>query len=212
VNRVLKPAVAAFSAVAIAIATFATQGLRAQNAAAVSAPPPFQGNYVFAGSAQCLHSASAACRRKPRGQSPSGLDDFGNGAAPMPGAGAVRVRGDAAAVRLDASHTTIADVLSALNTSFDMSYSSWIVLDEEINGTYTGSLRRVITRVLDGYNYVIKQDNAKLDIVVLGKRGERAVPVAAPADPFHPLRERRRPQLLGTDRRHGAMPRNSTVA
>ena len=130
----------------------------------------------------------------------------------MPGAGAVRVRGDAAAVRLDASHTTIADVLSALNTSFDMSYSSWIVLDEEINGTYTGSLRRVITRVLDGYNYVIKQDNAKLDIIVLGKRGERAISVAAPADPFHPLRERRRPQLLGTDRRHGAKSRNSTVA
>jgi len=106
----------------------------------------------------------------------------------------------------------IADVLSALNTSFDMSYSSWIVLDEEINGTYTGSLRRVITRVLDGYNYVIKQDNAKLDIVVLGKRGERAVPVAAPADPFHPLRERRRPQLLGTERRHGAKSHNASVA
>ena len=124
----------------------------------------------------------------------------------------VRVRGDAAEVRLDIRDTTIADVLSALNTSFDMSYSSWIVLDEEINGTYTGSLRRVITRVLDGYNYVIKQNNAKLDIIVLGKRGERAVPVAAPADPFHPLRERRRPQLLGTDRRHGAKSRNSTVA
>ena len=130
----------------------------------------------------------------------------------MPGAGAVRVRGDAAAVHLDASHTTIADALSALNTSFDMSYSSWIVLDEEINGTYTGSLRRVITRVLDGYNYVIKQDNAKLDIIVLGKRGERAISVAAPADPFHPLRERRRPQLLGTDRRHGAKSCNTSVA
>jgi hypothetical protein len=198
---------------AVAIATFATQGLRAQNAAAVSAPPPFQGNYIFAGSAQCLDSASASCRRKPR--SPSQLNaGLGNGAASMPNVSgaSVRVRGDAAEVRLDIRDTTIADVLSALNTSFDMSYSSWIVLDEEINGTYTGSLRRVITRVLDGYNYVIKQDNAKLDIIVLGKRGERAISVAAPADPFHPLRERRRPQLLGTDRRHGAKSRNSTVA
>jgi len=210
VNRVLKPAVAAFSAVAVS--AFAIVELRAQDGPAVSTSPQFQNDHAFFGAAACLHSASAACRRKPRGQPPSGLDDFGNGAAPMPGAGAVRVRGDAAAVRLDASHTTIANVLSALNTSFDMSYSSWIVLDEEINGTYTGTLRRVIARVLDGYNYVIKQDNAKLDIIVLGKRGERAVPVAAPADPFHPLRERHRPQLLGTDRRHGAMPRNSTVA
>jgi hypothetical protein len=208
VNRVLKPAVAAFSTVAVSV--FAIAELHAQDGPAVSASPQFQNDYAFVGAAACLHSASAACRRKPRGQPPSGLDDFGNGATPM--AASVRISGDAAEVRLDIRHTMIADVLSALNTSFDMSYSSWIVLDEEINGTYTGSLRRVITRVLDGYNYVIKQDNAKLDIVVLGKRGEQAVPVAAPADPFHPLRERRRPQLLGTDRRHGAMPRNSTVA
>jgi hypothetical protein len=210
VNRFLKPAVAAFSAVAVS--AFAVAELHARDGAAVSASPQFQNDNALIGAGACLHSASATCRRKPRGQSPSGLDDFGNGAAPMPGAGSVRVRGDAAAVRLDARRSTIADVLAALNTSFDMSYSSWVVLDEEINGTYTGSLRRVIARVLDGYNYVIKQDNAKLDIIVLGKRGERAVPVAAPTDPFHPLRERRRPQLLGTDRRHSAKPRNASFA
>jgi hypothetical protein len=202
VNRVLKPAVAAFSAVAIG--TFATQGLRAQKAATVSAPPPFQDNYVFAGAAQCLHSASASCRRKPR--SPAQLDtDFSNGAAPMPNVSgaSIRVRGDAAAVRLDARRTTIADVLSALNATFAMSYRSTIVLDEEINGTYAGSLRLVISHVLDGYNFVIKQDDSKLDVIILGRRGERAVPVAMPVDPFHPLRERRRPQLLGTDSHHG---------
>lgn len=209
-NRLLKPAVAALSAVAVS--AFAITQLHAQGGPAVSASPQFQNDYAFTGAAACLHSASAACRRKPRGQSPSGFDDFGNGAAPMPGAGAVRVRGDATAVRLDAHRTTIADVLAALNASFDLSYSSWIALDEEINGTYTGSLKRVIARVLDGYNYVIKQDNAKLDIIVLGRRGERAAPVAAPADPFHPLRERHRPQLLGPDRRHGAKSRNASVA
>ncbi len=209
-NRLLKPAVVAFSAVAISALAIAE--LHAQDGAPVSASPQFQNDYAFIVAAACLHSASAACRRKPRGQSPPGPDDFGNGAAPMPGAGSVRVRGDTAAVRLDARHTTIADVLAALNTSFDLSYSSWIVLDEEINGTYTGSLGRVIARVLDGYNYVIKQDNAKLDVIVLGKRGERTVPITAPTDPFHPLRERRRPQLLGPDRRHGADPRNASVA
>jgi hypothetical protein len=116
--------------------------------------------------------------------------------------GAVRVRGDITAVRIDARRTTIADVLAALNAAFDMSYRSSIVLDVEINGTYAGSLRRVISRVLDGYNYVIKQDDAKLAVIIFGRRGERAVPVAMPVDPFHPLRERRRPRLLGTDNRH----------
>jgi hypothetical protein len=201
VNRVLKPAVAAFSA--LAIGAFAVQGSRAQGGAAVSASPPFQGDYAFAGSAQCLHSASASCRRKPRSSQPNA--DFGNGAASLSdvGSASIRIRGDAATVRLDARRTTIADVLSALKATFAMSYRSAIVLDEEINGTYAGSLRRVLSRVLDGYNYVIEQNDAKLDVIILGRRGERAVPVAMPVDPFHPLRERRRPQLLGTDSRHG---------
>jgi hypothetical protein len=197
----LKTAVAAFFAVAIG--TFATQGLRAQGDAAVSTPPQFQGDYPFIGSAQCQHSASATCRRKPR--SPSQLNaDFNNGAASISNVSgaSVRVRGDAAAVRLDARRTTIAGVLSALNATFDMSYRSAIVLDEEINGTYAGSLRRVISRVLDGYNYVLKQDGSKLDVIILGKRGERAVPVAVPVDPFRPLRERKRPWLFRTDSRH----------
>jgi hypothetical protein len=199
----MRPAVAVF--LVIAIGAFA-QELCAQGGAVVSAPPQFQADYAFAGSTGCLHSASASCRRKPRSQSPPGPHAyFGNGAASMfePDGGAVRVRGDMAAVRIDARRTTIAAVLSALNAAFDMSYRSSIVLDEEINGTYAGSLRRVISRVLDGYNYVIKQDDAKLAVIILGRRGERAVPVAMPLDPFHPLRERRRPRLLGTDSSHG---------
>src|SRR5580700_2724717 len=199
----MRPAVAVF--LVIAIGAFA-QELYAQGGAVVSAPPQFQADYAFTGSTGCLHSASASCRRRPRSQSPSGPNAyFSNGVAPMfePDGGAVRVRGDMVAVRIDARRTTIADVLSALNAAFDMSYRSSIVLDEEINGTYAGSLRRVISRVLDGYNYVIKQDDAKLAVIILGRRGERAVPVAMPVDPFHPLRERRRPRLLGIDSSHG---------
>ena len=197
----MRPAVAVF--LVIAIGAFA-QELYAQGGAVVSAPPQFQADY--AGSTGCLHSASASCRRKPRSQSPPGANAyFSDGVVPMfeSDGGAVRVRGDMAAVRIDARRTTIADVLAALNAAFDISYRSSIALDEEITGTYAGSLRRVISRVLDGYNYVIKQDDAKLAVIILGRRGERAVPVALPLDPFHPLRERRRPRLLGTDSGHG---------
>ena len=199
----MRPAVAVF--LVIAIGAFA-QELYAQGGAVVSAPPQFQADYAFTGSTGCLHSASASCRRKPRSQSPPGPNAyFSNGAAPMfePDGGSLRVRGDMAAVRLDARRTTIADALSALNAAFNMSYRSSIALDDEINGTYAGSLRRVLSRVLDGYNYVIKQYDAKLDVIILGRRGERAFPVAMPLDPFHPLRERRRPRLLGTDSSHG---------
>jgi len=199
----MRPAVAVF--LVIASGAFA-QELYAQGGAVVAAPRQFQADYAFTSSTGCLHSASASCRRKPRTQLPPGSNTyFSNGAAPMfePDGASVRVWGDMAAVRIDARRTTIADVLSALNAAFDISYRSAIVLDGEISGTYAGSLRRVISRVLDGYNYVIEQNDAKLDVIILGRRGDRAVPVAMPVDPFHPLRERRRPRLLGTDSRHG---------
>lgn len=175
----------------VVVGALGAPGLHAQGLAGA---PPFRSDYVFADTAQCLHSASANCRRKPRAPAQSS----GDASAIDTGGPVVRVRGDAGAMRLELRRTTIADALSALR-AFDVSYRSTIVLDEEINGTYAGSLRRVIAHVLDGYNYVIKQDGASVDVVIFGRRGERATAVAPLLDPFHPGRERRRPQLTSPD-------------
>jgi hypothetical protein len=99
---------------------------------------------------------------------------------------AVRVDGDGgslllqrspAAIRLQACRTTVAAVLSALS-DYGISYRSSIALNEARNGTYAGSLAQVITRVLDGYNYVIKHDSSRLEIIIYGNKGKQAV--AAP--------------------------------
>jgi hypothetical protein len=87
----------------------------------------------------------------------------------------VRIQGDAAAVRLDVRQTRIADVLSALS-KFDIVFQSRIRLDEIRNGTYAGSLDYVISRLLDGYDYVIKQDKAKFEVSIYDKHGGQAVP------------------------------------
>jgi hypothetical protein len=195
VRRTLKKSAIAFVS-AIGIGAFAAPALRAQAGAAAPNSPQFQTDYAFADAAQCQHSASARCRRKPHAQSPSP----GNSAAPPfdIGGPVVRIGGDAAAVRLELRRTTIAEALAALST-FNVSYRSSIMLDEEINGTYSGSLRRVIAHVLGGYNYVIRQDGAALAVDIIGKHGERAIPVPPPVDPFHAGRERRRPQLSGVE-------------
>jgi hypothetical protein len=91
----------------------------------------------------------------------------------------VRIQGDAAAVQLDVRQTRIADVLSALS-KFDIVFHSRIQLDEIRNGTYGGSLDYVISRLLDGYDYVIKQNKSKLEVSIYDKRGERAVPAPVP--------------------------------
>jgi hypothetical protein len=83
----------------------------------------------------------------------------------------LRVRGDADAVELDARQAAMADVLATLATTFNFSYHSATDLDTEVNGSYTGSLARVLSRVLDGYDYVIRRGSSEFDVVILAKRG-----------------------------------------
>lgn len=92
----------------------------------------------------------------------------------------VRVQGDAAALRVDASKSHVAEVLSALGPALHVRVKTPIALDKAINGTYVGSLQQVLSRVLDGYNYVIKRRDAAIEVVVIGTRGNRAMAVQAP--------------------------------
>ena len=95
----------------------------------------------------------------------------------------VHVEGSPAAVRITTSRDTISNVLSALAATFNVQYRAAIPLDAAAESTYSGSFRQVISRLLDGYNYVIKADDSKTtEIVVLGKRGDVVVPPKAPTD------------------------------
>ena len=92
----------------------------------------------------------------------------------------VHVAGDPTAVRVTTSHDAISDVLSALAASFNVRYRTAIPLDATANAIYSGSLRRVVSRLLDGYNYVIRTDSAAIEIIVFGRRGEVAIPAPPP--------------------------------
>jgi hypothetical protein len=160
-SRFLRAQVATL--LAIVISTLAIQQSRAQG----TAPPAFRSDYPFSFSTSCTNSASAVCRRKPRAQSDVRF-----------ATDTLRITGDTSAVRIEAHQSTIADVLFGLGTAFNVRYRTSIVLDEARNGTYTGTLRRVISRVLDGYDYVVKYENSQLDITIVAKSGGQAV--AAP--------------------------------
>src|SRR4051794_40201092 len=69
----------------------------------------------------------------------------------------VHVEGTPAAVRINTSQDTIADVLSAFASPFNLKYRSAVPLDAAANTSYSGSLGQVISRLLDGYNYVVKK-------------------------------------------------------
>lgn len=88
---------------------------------------------------------------------------------------AIRIKGDATALELDVHQASLADVLKALGR-FNIQYRSQSALNGTVDGTYAGSLSHVLSRVLDGYNYAIKQSDAKLEVIVVSRRGEQAVP------------------------------------
>lgn len=94
----------------------------------------------------------------------------------------VQIEGSPAAVRVTTSHDTISDVLSAFAATFKVKYRAEIVLDSVAGAAYSGSIRQVIAGLLDGYNYVLKSDQDRIEIIVFGKRGEAAIPsLPAPA-------------------------------
>ena len=95
----------------------------------------------------------------------------------------VHVEGSPAAVRITTSQDAIADVLSAVAATFNVGYRTAIPLDAPANAAYAGSFGQVMSRLLDGYNYVIKTDQGSTEIVVFGRRGEVAIPPPAPKAP-----------------------------
>ena len=94
----------------------------------------------------------------------------------------VHVEGSPAAVLVTTSKDKISDVFLAFAETFNVKYRTEIPLDAAANATYSGSLKQVISRLLDGYNYVIKRDQESIEIIVFGRRREVATSPKAPPD------------------------------
>lgn len=192
-GRLIQPAVLVPAALVIA---FTAQELHAAGGTLLVAPPQFNGHYAFAPPGGCYHSPSAPCRRRPGSRSASAFrGDMPDGAAAATvgvyAGGRVQLQGDADVVRVEARDATIAVVLAAIATAYHVQYRSSTVLDEPISGTYSGSLSRVMGRLLADYDYVIKRDSSGLQVIIVAKRGARAVPAALTPAVVGPVRRGR---------------------
>jgi hypothetical protein len=90
-----------------------------------------------------------------------------------------QIQGSPEAVRIETQNSSIEEVLAALGNAFDLRYRSSANLAKQLSGTYEGSLQRVVARVLEGYDFVLRNNKGKIEITVLGTRG--AAPAAAVA-------------------------------
>ena len=88
-----------------------------------------------------------------------------------------RITGEPDAVRVEARNAPVEEVMAALGTSFGLRYRATVSTGRRITGTYEGSLQRVVTRLLDGYNFVMKTSPAGVEVMVYGvvKPGEASL-------------------------------------
>lgn len=100
--------------------------------------------------------------------------------APAPALAKAQVEGSPDAVRVEAENTSIEEILAALGNTFALRYRSSINLGKQLSGTYRGPLERVVRRILEGYDFVLKLDNGRLEVTVLAPRNAAATVAAAP--------------------------------
>ncbi|MFL6799896.1 MAG: hypothetical protein ACJ8F3_21085 [Xanthobacteraceae bacterium] len=93
----------------------------------------------------------------------------------------LQVQDGAADVQVTATDESVASILAALSAPFKLRYTTSVSLDARVTGIYAGSLRQVISRLLDGYSYFVHTEGEATVLVVLGRRGERAIAPPPPA-------------------------------
>jgi hypothetical protein len=91
----------------------------------------------------------------------------------------VRVQGSEDAIRVEARDATGAEILAALAARFALSYRG-ATASERVSGTFEGPLNEIVKRVLDGYNFVISRKAGGLEVVVISRRSNKAVPPPRP--------------------------------
>jgi hypothetical protein len=79
------------------------------------------------------------------------------------------------AVRLEAKDATVDEALTAL-TACGLQYRSAVALDRRVTGTYQGPLGRVVSRLLQGYNFVVRTSPEGVQATVLQDSSAMAVP------------------------------------
>jgi hypothetical protein len=78
----------------------------------------------------------------------------------------VQVSGEGNAIRLEASDASLEEVLAALSTHCDLQFRYPEKLGRSVSGTFTGSLAQLLTRLLQGYNFVAETSASGTRVVV----------------------------------------------
>ena len=100
----------------------------------------------------------------------------------------VRVDGRAETIHLDVADAQLSEVLNALQTKFNLRYRSNDALDARRTGNFSGPLRRVVARLLDGYDFAITVTPEGIDVLILRQNTAANIVITqAPVRPPQPV-------------------------
>ena len=101
-------------------------------------------------------------------------------AGQAPATAASEVQGDPTDMRLLVENASTEEALQALAGSFGLVYSLPANSGRTLTGTYSGTLRQVLARILDRTDYILKIADGTVEVVVLGPSGGSSVVSASP--------------------------------
>ena len=78
----------------------------------------------------------------------------------------VRVSGEAEALKIEASNASLEEVLAALGRSCGLQYRYPADFSHSVSGTFAGSLRQVLSRLLQGTNFVVESSASGTKVVI----------------------------------------------
>jgi hypothetical protein len=84
----------------------------------------------------------------------------------------IRLEGSADAVRLEARDATVTEILEALHVRFELQFRG-PTSSRRVTLTCEGPLRRVLTRVLDGSDYVIEPHADHVEVILVNTASPR---------------------------------------
>jgi hypothetical protein len=82
---------------------------------------------------------------------------------------------------VEAQNASIEEILTALSQQFNFRYHSSANIETQVTGTYRGPMRRVLTRILGGRDFIVKSSNGLMEVTVLEKGPTVSATAQAPA-------------------------------
>jgi hypothetical protein len=87
------------------------------------------------------------------------------------------VEDDRDQVQVSVDHDTVDQVLQALGQKGKLQYRSAAPLRKIIGGRFSGSLEQVLSRILVGFDFVVRYDPQGVEIFVYGESGATSIPL-----------------------------------